>query len=64
MYIYRELENCEATNIHLQEHSSECLHCHIKGKAKHVNELVKVQSVLCEDALCVKRIIVVWRFPL
>ena len=34
----------------LQEHLSDCLRCHIKGKAKQATELVKVQSVLCEES--------------
>ena len=40
-----------------------CLPCHIKGTAKQASELVKIQSVLCEDAVCLKRLIV-WRSPL
>ena len=35
-----------------------------KSKAKQAIELVKIQSVLCEDAMCLKRVIVVWNSPL
>ena len=45
-------------------HLSDCLLCYIKGMAKQASELVKVQSVLCEDAMCLKRLIVVRRSPL
>ena len=40
----------EFTNICLPEHSSDCLRCRTKDKAKQATELVKVQSVLCEEA--------------
>ena len=42
-------------NVCLHEHSADCLCCHIKGKAKQATELVKVQSVLCKDVVCLKR---------
>ena len=45
--------------IRLQAYSSDRLYCHIKGKAKQASELVKVQSVLCEDAMRLKKVIVV-----
>ena len=44
-------------NMRLHEHLSDCLLCHIKGKAKDESELVKVKSVLCEDAVFLKRVI-------
>ena len=44
-------------NIRLQEHSSNCLIWHIKGKAKQASELVKFSQ--CEDAIRLKRVIVV-----
>ena len=47
-----------------QEHESDCLHCDIKSKVKQATKSVKFQSVLCEDKVCLKRVIVVWRFPL
>ena len=40
--------------IYLQEHSSDCLSCHLKGKIEQVMEPAKIQSVLCEDALLEK----------
>ena len=52
-------------NIRLLEHSSDYLSCHIKGKAKQANALMNaVQSVLCEDAVCLKKGIVVGKCPL
>ena len=39
----------ETMNILFKEHSSDCLHCHIKGKAKQVTKSIKLQSVLCGD---------------
>ena len=50
IYLQRSQKD-EATNGCLQEHSSDCLSCHIKGKAKQASELVKVQSDLCENTL-------------
>ena len=41
----------------LQEHSSDCLRRLIKGKAKQATESVKVQPALCEDEVCLKRVI-------
>ena len=38
------------------------LRCYIKGAAKQATDLVKVQSVLCEDTVRLKRVIVVRRF--
>ena len=45
-------------NICLQKHSSDFLRWHIKAKAKQATELVKVQSVLCEETIYLKRVIV------
>ena len=44
-------------NVRLQEHSSHCLLCHIKGKAKQATELVKFQSVICKEEVRLKRLI-------
>ena len=43
--------------IHLQVHLSDCLPCDIKGNTEQVTE--RLQSVLCEGTLLVKRKIVV-----
>ena len=43
----------------LQEHLSDYLRRHIKGKTKQATAVSKVQSVLCDDALCLKRVIMV-----
>ena len=32
-----------------------------KGKTRQATQLVKVQSVLCKEAGCLKRVIVFWR---
>ena len=50
----------ETTNIPLQEHSSDCL----RDKAKQTKVSAKIQSVLCKDAVCFKRLVVVLRSPL
>ena len=48
--------------IHLEKaRTSECIFCPIKCKPKLVSELVKVQSVMYEDAVRFKRVIVVWK---
>ena len=44
--------------VSLQEHPSNCLLRHIKGKAGQATELVKVQSLLCMDAVRLNRVIV------
>ena len=55
VYIY----GGEVTNIRLQEHLLVCLSCHIKGKAKETNELVKFNqscvkcAVTRKDHYCV-----------
>ena len=54
----------ETMSFRLKKYSSHWFHCHIKGKAKQATELVKVQSVLCEEAVYLQKIIVVWRSPL
>ena len=46
-------------NICLQKYSSDCFYLPYKGLGKADNELVNVQSVLCEDALRLKRMMVV-----
>ena len=46
-------------NIRLQEHSSDCLLYQIKGEGNAGDCISEVQSVLCEEALCLKRVIVV-----
>ena len=53
----------EGMYIRLQEYSSDYLNFHIKGKAKQTAVSAKVQSVLCDDAVCLNRKIVVWRSP-
>ena len=62
VYIFRDLDNANPQS--LQEHSSASLRCHIKAKAKHTTAWVKIQSVLCEDAVCLRRVIMVWRSSL
>ena len=44
LHLWRSREG-EATNIWLQDHSSDCLRWHIKGNR------VKIQSILCENAV-------------
>ena len=36
------------------EHLSDYLRCHMKGKVKQATQSVKLQSVLCEDAVSLK----------
>ena len=45
--------------MQLQKHSSDCLRCQIKGNTKRTTGLVKVQSVLCEVAGCLKKVFLV-----
>ena len=56
IYLYRSPEG-ESTKVPLQEHSSNCLLCHINSKAMQASEMVKVQLVLCEDLVRLKIII-------
>ena len=46
-------------DIRFKKRLSDCLPCHIKGKIKQAMELVKIQLVLCEDAMSWKRVIVI-----
>ena len=45
-----------STNIRFQEYSSDCLRCRIEGKVKKATKSIKFQSLLCEEAVCLKRL--------
>ena len=54
--VFRERE---IMKVRLQEYLSACLSYHIKAKAKQATDLVQVQSVLCEEAVFLKIVILV-----
>ena len=58
LHLYR-IRVGEAMNFRFPDHTSVYLLCQIKGRTKQTTELVNIQSVLCEDAMCLKRIILV-----